>query len=482
MRKTTIGIEVHVELKSHSKVYSHSLNRFNSDPNTNVNVIDLGYPGTLPILNQEVIKMALEAALAFHCDINRTMHFDRKNYFYPDLPKGYQITQQDTPLGHNGYLEIEVEGIKKKIGIERIHIEEDTCKSIHSKAGTLLNYNRSGVPLIEIVSAPDMETPEEAMAYLEKLREILLYLGISDVKIEEGSMRCDTNVSLREETSTVLGTKIEVKNIGSIRNVGLAISYEEKRQAELLDQGISLKEETRRFDDSTNTTILMRTKETGNDYRYFPEPDIPFLELSEAYILEVQNQLPMLSDEIRKQYLQLGMNEKIMETLLANKELSDFFQELTIVREQQQSLSLKIANFLAGDVLSYMNREKVLFSELLITEENISDLVIALEESIISSKQAKELLNVLITQGGTVATLIDQFGLRQNSNEEELKTIIKTILDQNPDSVQDYNAGKDRAIKYLMGQIMKETKGSANPALVNQLLLETLEVSKKNNL
>ena len=482
MRKTTIGIEVHVELKSHSKVYSHSLNSFNSEANTNVNVIDLGYPGTLPIMNQEVVKMALEAAMVFNCNINKDMHFDRKNYFYPDLPKGYQITQQDTPIGYNGYLEIETNGVKKKIGIERIHIEEDTCKSIHSEIGTLLNYNRAGVPLIEIVSAPDMETPEEAMAYLEKLRETLLYLGISDVKIEEGSMRCDTNVSLREETSDILGTKIEVKNIGSIRNVGLAIAYEVERQGALLDQGIKLVEETRRFDDTNNTTILMRTKETGNDYRYFPEPDLPFLHLTDEWIEEVRLNLPMLGDEMRKNYEAMGINDKVIETLMINKEIADFFNEMRIVKEKQSTFATRTAIFLTGDVLSYMNKEKVPFVELALTEENLTDLVKELEAGSISSKQAKELITVLIQNGGSVIELIDKLGMKQNSNTDELKAIVMAILEQNPESVTDYYAGKDRAVKYLMGQIMKETKGSANPALVNQLLLESLNVSKETNL
>ena len=471
----TIGIEVHAELKSKSKVYSHSLNSFNSEPNTNVNVIDLGYPGTLPILNKEVIKMALEAALAFHCHINQFMHFDRKNYFYPDLPKGYQITQQDTPIGYDGYLEIEINGTKKKIGIERIHIEEDTCKSIHSENGTLLNFNRAGVPLIEIVSKPDMETPEEAMAYLEKLRETLLYLGISDVKIEEGSMRCDTNVSLKEQDSSVFGTKVEVKNIGSIRNVGLAIEYEMKRQAELINQGIVIHEETRRFNDSNNTTILMRTKETGNDYRYFPEPDIPPILLSDEYIEEVKANLPILGDEIRDQFITLGLNEKVIKTLLGNKDLADFFCSMKIMKEGSK-LAIKAANLLTGDVLSYLNKEKIIIADIKLKEDNLTELVTAIEEGTISSKQGKEILEHLIQDGGTVKDLIEQLGMKQNNNVEDLKQLVKTVIEAHPDSVADFKAGKDRAIKFLMGQIMKETKGSANPVIVNQLLNEMIRL------
>lgn len=474
MLKPTIGIEVHAELKSQSKMYSQSLNNFNSEPNTNVNVIDLGYPGTLPTLNKEAIHMALQAALAFHCNINEEMHFDRKNYFYPDLPKGYQITEQETPIGYDGYLEIVVNGNKKKIGIERIHMEEDTCKSIHSENGTLLNFNRAGVPLIEIVSKPDMETPEEAMAYLEKLRETLLYLGISDVKIEEGSMRCDTNVSLKEDTSKVLGTKVEVKNIGSIRNVGLAIEYEMKRQSEMINNNEIIYEETRRFNDSNNTTITMRTKETGNEYRYFPEPDIPPLILSKEYIEETRSKLPLLGDEIREYFINLGLNNKVVSTLLNNKDLADFFYQMKIVKEKS-NLAIKAANILTGDVLSYLNKEKLNLNDILLKEDNLTDLVTNIENNTISSKQGKEILDHLIKDGGSVSNLIETLGMKQNSNEEELKEIVKKVIENNPSSVEDYKKGLDRSIKFLMGQIMKETKGSANPVIVNKMLTEMLE-------
>ena len=282
--KPTIGIEVHVELKSMAKAFSLSKNNFNDEVNSNINVIDLGHPGVLPRVNKGVIDMALKACLALNFKINRLMHFDRKNYFYPDLPKGYQITQQDTPIGYDGYVEVS----NKKIYLERMHIEEDTCKSIHT-TDTLLNFNRSGVPLIEIVTKPCIESGAEAMEYLEKLRETLLYLGISDVKIEEGSMRCDVNVSVSD--SDKLGTKCEVKNIGSISNVGLAIDYEIKRQEELIKKGGKIVPQTRRFDDKTKTTILMRYKETGNDYRYFPEPDIPFIYIDDEWLKNISDNL-----------------------------------------------------------------------------------------------------------------------------------------------------------------------------------------------
>jgi aspartyl-tRNA(Asn)/glutamyl-tRNA(Gln) amidotransferase subunit B len=354
----TIGIEVHVELKSNAKVFSKSKNNFKDAINTNVSVIDLGYPGVLPQLNKKVIDMALQAALVLNCEINKKMHFDRKNYFYPDLPKGYQITQSRTPIGHDGYVTIYVDGKEKKIGIERIHIEEDTCKSIHNGDMTLLNFNRAGVPLIEIVSKPDITSSKEAVLYIEALREMLLYLGISDVKIEEGSMRCDANVSLKEETSVVLGTKTEIKNIGSISNVGSSIEYEIKRQREIIENGGTITEETRRYDDKTSTTILMRVKETGNDYRYFPEPDIPFVTISEEWINDAKERIPVLPDVLRGKYLKFGINNNNINTLISNIELCDFLEAMG------SDVNPVIgANLLCGGILEYLNKNYLSLKE-----------------------------------------------------------------------------------------------------------------------
>ena len=469
MLKPTIGIEVHVELKSNAKVYSTGKNDFKSPANTNMTLIDLGYPGTLPKLNQEVIHMALKACHAMHFHINKRMHFDRKNYFYPDLPKGYQITQQDTPIGYDGYLEIEVNGKKKKIEIERIHIEEDTCKSIHGERGTLLNFNRAGVPLIEIVSKPVIESPEEAMLYLEKLRETLLYLGISDVKIEEGSMRCDANISMHEEGEP-FGTKCEIKNIGSIRYVGVSLEYEIKRQTEILERGEKIeREQTRRFDENKNTTVLMREKETGNDYRYFPEPDLPFVTISDAWIEEVKNSMPMMPDEIKEKFVELGMNENNIKTLLSNKEICMFLQ--SILDECNPVIA---ANLLTGDVLSYMNKEKLSLDELKIDAENFAELVGLLESEKISSKQGKQILSVLLENGGSALEWMKTLGMEQISDTKALTEMIQKVLSENPESVSDFKAGKDRAQKYLMGQIMKASKGQANPKLVTELLTELL--------
>ncbi len=467
MLTPTIGIEVHVELKSKTKVFSDSINNFKDDINTNVNVIDLGFPGTLPKLNKEVINQALLASLALNCKINKVMHFDRKNYFYPDLPKGYQITQKDTPIGYDGYVEIEDEGITKKIELERIHIEEDTCKSIHKGDKTLLNANRAGVPLIEIVTKPVIKSANEAMLYLEKLRETLLYLGVSDVKIEEGSMRCEANISLSE--TEVLGKKVEIKNIGSISNVGLAINYEIERQTNLINSGEKIVEQTRRFDDKTNTTILMRVKETGNDYRYMPEPDIPYVVLSDEEIENVRKSIPKLPSELKKEYTELGLNNNAINTLIGNKELNDYYNEV-----YNEANPVILANLLTSDVLGYLNKNFVKLNEIKLTKEDLIELVKRIEQNILSSKQSKEVLNYILENGGDIDTVCEKLNIKQINDDEELVNIVKNVLDTNEESINDYKNGKDRAIKYLMGQIMKETKGQANPVKVNEILVKEL--------
>lgn len=464
----TIGIEVHVELKTKTKVFSNSLNEFNSSINNNVNPIDIALPGTLPIINKEVINCALKAALALNCKINKRMHFDRKNYFYPDLSKGYQITQKDTPIGYDGYVEILVDGKTKKIEIERIHIEEDTCKSIHTDKETLLNYNRSGVPLIEIVTKPTIKDGIEAMTYLETLREILLYLGVSDVKIEEGSMRCDANVSLHEENSDIFGVKTEIKNIGSISNVALSINYEIERQKEIINSGGTVVEQTRRFDDKTNETVLMRKKEVGNEYRYLPEPDIPYIEIDDYWINSIKENMPVLPSVLKKKYFDLGVNNNNIKTIINNIDLCNFLEKL-------DNCNIVIAsNLLTGEVLSYLNKNRVKIYETNLNYNNFKELVNLLEENKISSNQGKEILNILLKNGGITSEIIKKLGFEQIIDESKLLDVIKNVIDNNPLSVKDYNDGKDRAIKYLMGQVMKETKGQANPKLLNELLIKEL--------
>ncbi len=463
----TIGIEVHMELKTNTKVFSDSLNDYNSFVNKNVNIIDLGYPGVLPRVNFEVVHKALKAALALNCSINKRMHFDRKNYFYPDLPKGYQITQSRTPIGHDGYLEIDINGETKKIEIERIHMEEDTCKSIHIDGKTLLNYNRAGVPLIEIVTKPVIKSGQEAMEYLKRLRELMFYLEISDCKIEEGSMRADVNVSI--SNNDILGTKCEIKNIGSISFVGIAIEEEIKRQTELLEKGIAIEEETRRFDSKNNTTVLMRKKEIGNDYRYFPEPDIPYINLSNEYITDVEKELIHLPNERRKQYLEKGIPSLNVEKLLNNKELCDFINKFI-----NSNINFQVAsNILLGDISFYLNKNGISIENTAL-EPKFESLVNKLSNQEISSKIFKDILNDIMEDNSTIDEILIKKGISLVNDTDELKSIIEKIISENEKSVLDYKNGKDNAIKYLMGLVMKETKGSANPRVVNELLIDLL--------
>lgn len=466
--KTTIGIEVHAELKTKSKMFSDSANNYGKMANTCTNVIDLGYPGTLPTINEKAIELALRAALVLHCKINKVMHFDRKNYFYPDNPKNYQITQNRTPIGIDGYVEITINNVPKKIRIHDIHIEEDTCKSIHSNNKSLLDFNRAGVPLVEIVTEADMNSAEEAMAYLEKLRELLLYADVSDCKIEEGSMRCDCNVSVSKTEN--YGTKIEVKNIGSISNVGVAIDYEKARQISLLEKEKVLKEETRRFDDKTNSTILMRVKETGNDYRYFPEPDIPFIELTDEYIEEVAKNIPMTAEKRREIYLNNGISEVNVKKIIQNRTISDYLNKFI-----NQNLNLVIAsNLLLGDIAAYINKYEIPLEKTALTDEKFIDIVTCLDTGKINSKIFKEILEDVMEQDLPVEKILENHGVREMS-EEELSEIINKVLENNEQSVSDYKKGNERAIKYLMGQIMKETKGNANP----NTIVEKLELKLK---
>ena len=464
--KTTVGIEVHAELKTKTKMFSNSANHYGKMANTCTNVVDLGYPGVLPTINEEAIRLGLRAALVLNCEINKHMHFDRKNYFYPDNPKNYQITQARTPIGINGYVEIDTENGKKKIRIHDIHIEEDTCKSIHSDSKSLLDFNRAGVPLVEIVTEADMSSDKEAVAYLEKLRELLLYADVSDCKIEEGSMRCDCNISVSKTEK--LGTKVEVKNIGSISNVGLAIKYEEDRQIKLLEKGETFKEQTRRFDDKTNSTILMRVKETGNDYRYFPEPDIPFVDLTDEYIKETKENLPLSAEERRNIYLSAGINTINVEKIIQNRKVSDYLNKFV------DKINLVIAsNLLLGDIAAYLNKTEISLEDTNLTDEKFETVVNYLNSGKINSKIFKEIIDDVMEQDESIDEILNDHNIKE-MREDELLEIINNVINDNDKSVQDYKSGNERAIKFLMGQIMKETKGNANPQLVTDKLIEQL--------
>ena len=462
--KKTVGIEVHCELKTNSKMFIDSINNYGGVANVNINEIDFALPGTLPTINSYGIELGIKAALALNCKINKKVVFDRKNYYYPDLPKGYQITQARNPIGVDGYVEIEVDGIKKKIGIHDIHLEEDTCKSTHAESKSYLDFNRNGVPLIEIVSEPDMNSEKEAMAYLEKLKELLLYTDVSDCKMEEGSMRCDVNVSVSKTEK--LGTRTETKNIGSISSVGRAILVEADRQIGELEQGNTIQEETRRFDEKENRTILMRVKETGNDYRYFPEPDIPPYILEDEKIEAIKQNMPILPNKRREIYQEAGINPVNINKIIANKEISDYLLKV--------DGNLVIAsNLLLGEIQAYLNKTGKNLLDTKLTYDKFNLLVEKLDKKEISNQVFKEIINTIMETDSDLEELIAS-KKQKELTLEELEKIVTEVILNNPDSITDYKLGKDRATKFLMGQIMKATKGSASPSQANEILLKKL--------
>ncbi|MGF2614381.1 Asp-tRNA(Asn)/Glu-tRNA(Gln) amidotransferase subunit GatB [Rossellomorea vietnamensis] len=470
--ETIIGLEVHVELKTDSKMFSPAPNHFGAEPNTNTNVIDLGYPGVLPVVNKRAIDFGMKAALALNCEIASDTKFDRKNYFYPDNPKAYQISQFDKPIGENGWIEIEVDGYKKRIGITRLHLEEDAGKLNHSGDGySLVDYNRQGTPLIEIVSEPDLRTPAEAYAYLEKLKSIIQYTGVSDCKMEEGSLRCDANISLRPIGQEKFGTKAELKNLNSFNFVRKGLEHEQIRQEKVLLSGGIIEQETRRFDEATGKTILMRVKEGSDDYRYFPEPDLVLLHIDEEWKERVRAEIPELPDARQKRYVEdMGLPAYDAMVLTLTKEMSDYFEATVSAGADIKQAS----NWLMGEVSAYMNAEQKELQDLPMTPEGLSGMIKLIQDGTLSSKMAKKVFKELVEKGGDPSQIVKEKGLVQISDEGELLKIVSATLDDNPQSIEDFKNGKDRALGFLVGQIMKKTKGQANPPMVNKLLIEEM--------
>ena len=473
--ETIIGLEVHVELKTESKMFSPSPAHFGAEPNTNTNVIDLGYPGVLPVVNKTAVDWAMKAALALNCEITRHTKFDRKNYFYPDNPKAYQISQFDQPIGEHGWLEIEVNGEKKRIGITRLHMEEDAGKLTHTGNGhSLVDFNRQGTPLIEIVSEPDIRTPEEAYAYLEKIKSIIQYTGVSDVRMEEGSLRCDANISLRPYGRDEFGTKTELKNLNSFNFVKKGLEHEQIRQEQVLLAGGIIEQETRRYDESTGKTVLMRIKEGSDDYRYFPEPDLVDIVIDDAWLERVRAEIPELPDARKARYVsELGLSSYDAMVLTLQKPISDFF-EATVKAGADAKLT---SNWMMGEVSAYLNAQNKELEETQLTPEGLAGMIKLIGEGTISSKIAKKVFKELIEKGGDPNKIVKAQGLVQISDENVLLEYVTNTLDANPQSIEDYKNGKDRAIGFLVGQIMKATKGQANPPLLNKILLE--EIAKR---
>ena len=468
-----IGLEIHVELKTKSKMFSTAPVAYGKEPNTLCAPLDMAFPGTLPTVNKEGVIYAIRVSNALHMKIDNELHFDRKNYFYSDLPKGYQITQDRRPIGSDGYLEIEVDGKTKRIGIERLHIEEDTCKQLHFPAFTLLNYNRAGTPLIEIVSKPELRSGEEAMKYVEKIRSIVVFSGVSDGKMEEGSLRVDTNVSIRPKGSNTFGTKVEVKNINSINYVQKAIDFEVNRQAKLLEEGKEVLQETRRYDDKKNETISMRLKTDSVDYKYYPEANITPIKLSDEFIKNAIDSCPELAESKKSRYInEYGLSDYDASLLVSEKAVSDYYDEAT-----KHSKAYKLlANWINVDVAAYLNKNIIPITEFPLSPERLAGLVKMVEASEVNSNQAREIFAKMLEANVDANKAKEMLGISsQISDLDFIKDTINKVLEANPQAIIDYKEGKGRALGFLVGQTMKLTQGKINPKLATDILSEELK-------
>lgn len=470
--KAVIGLEMHCEMKSNSKVFSSSINEYSEIPNINVNEVDMAFPGVLPTLNKECVRKAIEASLILHCKVPEYMYFDRKNYYYPDLPKGYQITQMHDPVGTNGYIDIDCGGYEKRVLIHDIHLEEDSASMEHFSDVSLINYNRAGVPLLELVTEPCLESAEEAVAFLEEVRRIYQYTDISDADTKKGQIRCDVNVSIMEEGLKELGTKVEVKNVNSFSNVYDTINYEIKRQSELKDAGKydEVVQETRRFDEETGTTIRMRSKADAIDYKYFVEPNIPKFKIDNTWVEEIKESIPLLPRERKLKYInEYGLSEYDANIIIKNKEYAEYFEECVSI-----GIDKKLAaNYLIVNIIAYLNKEAISLKEFYLKPSLLKEITSELEKGNISSKQAKDIFNKALSEKKEPKEFISKDN-NQISDETELNKIIANILSNNESQVNDYKNGKTNLFDYFVGQVMKETRGKANPSLTKELLKNKL--------
>ena len=472
--EVVIGLEVHAELSTKTKIFCSCKTEFGGEPNTQCCPICMAFPGTLPVLNENVVLYAIKAGLATNSNIARVSKNDRKNYFYPDLPKAYQISQSDMPLCENGHIEIETSNGKKNIGITRIHIEEDSGKLNHNEdtGETLIDLNRAGVPLIEIVSEPDLRSAEEVDSYLKKLKSILEYIEVSDCKMQEGSIRADVNISVRKFGDVQFGTRTEMKNLNSFKAIGRAINYEAKRQIDVINKNGVITQETLRWDDASGMTYSMRDKEDAQDYRYFPEPDLVEIRLSDEYIEDVRKNLPELPESRKKRYMEeYALSEYDARLITTSKHFSNMFEEAVKICNNPKAVS----NWIMSDITRITNEQEIEPSDIKFTGEHLGILVQLIDKGTISSSIAKKVLEEMFETAKNPEVIIKEKGLVQISDEGAIKEIVMKILEENPQSIIDYKAGRDRALGFLVGQAMKETKGKANPGLLNKLFLEELK-------
>ena len=471
--EVVIGLEVHAQLKTKSKIFAPDKNEFGQEPNSLTSEITLGMPGVLPVLNKEVVNMGILTGLALNCEIPARCKFDRKQYFYPDLPKGYQISQYDEPICVNGYLDIK----GKRIGITRAHLEEDAGKLVHAGADglagssySLVDLNRAGTPLLEIVSEPDMRSSEEARNYMEELRNIVRYIGVCDGNLEEGSMRCDANISIMPKGSTKFGTRAEIKNVNSFSALQRAIEYEIDRQIEIVEEGGEVVQETRLWDDNSRETRSMRGKEDAHDYRYFPEPDLMPLEISREWVQSIKDKMPELPSQKRERYKGLGLSEYDANVIVEQMGLALFFDKVL-----ELGATPKIAvNFIMGEIAAYLKENHIEITETKLTPENLAELISLIEKGTISNNIGKQILIDMMKDGTKAAEIVEQRGLSQISDEGAIKAIVQKIVDANPAQVEAYKNGKTNLLGFFVGQVMKETKGRANPKTVNDLIKEII--------
>ncbi len=472
--EAVIGIEVHAELSTKTKIYCGCENSFGGEINTHCCPICTGMPGTLPKLNGKVVEYAIKAGLAMNCGIEKNSKQDRKNYFYPDLPKAYQISQFDLPLCHDGYIDINVNGGKKRIGITRIHIEEDAGKSLHDvvPGKSLMDYNRCGVPLIEIVSEPDMRSVEEAGEYLETLKSILKYIGVSDCKMQEGSLRCDVNVSVRPVGQKEYGIRSEMKNVNTFSGALRGIEYEIKRHTEILKAGGTITQETRRWDDAKGESLPLRSKEDAQDYRYFPEPDLMPIVTSDETIEEIRRTIPELPHVKRDRYVEeFALPEYDASQLTEERSVAEFFEKTIKCGASPKTAS----NWIMGDIFRIMKEKYVGIDEINVTPENLAAMIEQIDKGVISNTAAKQVMEEMTKTGDAPTDIIERLGLKQVNDENAILDIIHTVFEANPQSIADYKGGKDRAVGFLVGQVMRLSKGKANPAAVNKLIAEELK-------
>ena len=474
--ETVIGLEVHVQINTKTKIFCSCSTEFGKPPNANTCPICLGMPGVLPVLNKQFLESSMKACLATHCTIAPMNRFARKNYFYPDLPKGYQISQFEEPLGVNGYINIYINGIKKRIGLTRIHMEEDAGKLIHganlgSPGKSYVDFNRTGVPLCEVVSEPDLRSPEEARAYLGELKSILEYTQVSDCNMEEGSLRCDANISLRPKGQKEFGTRTELKNLNSFKFVQKAIEYEVDRQARILDQGDQVIQETRLYDSDRGETFSMRSKEEAHDYRYFPDPDLVPVVLDEAWVEEIKKTIPELPEQKRERFaIEYSLPEYDAGVLTSSRELANYFEKCTSLFSKPKIIS----NWIMGDLLRELNKSNQVISECPVSPSALVNLLKLIDEDVISGNIAKSVFEEMYQTGKEPITIVDEKGLKQITDDKAIDKMVEGVLQANLSQVDEYKGGKEKVLGFLVGQVMKASKGKANPGTVNKLLKEKI--------